>query len=41
MDPTVLDAAHAGGALAQHDDLSLISLFLQADLIVKLVGVAI
>jgi len=37
MDPTMLDAARAGGALAQHHDLSLIGLFLQADLIVKLV----
>ena len=37
MEQTMMDAAQAGGALAKHHDLSMISLFLSADLIVKCV----
>ena len=37
MDQTVIDAAQAGGALLKHHDLSIVSLFLSADLIVKAV----
>ena len=37
MDSTMIDAAQAGGALAGHHDLSIVSLFLAADLIVKFV----
>ncbi len=37
MDQTMIDAAQAGGALASHHDLSIVSLFMSADLLVKFV----
>ncbi|MBI1209801.1 MAG: protein TolQ [Azospirillum sp.] len=37
MEQSMLDAAQVGGALVRHHDLSLIGLFLQADIIVKVV----
>ena len=37
MEQTMIDAAHAGGALASHHDLSIVSLFMSADLVVKFV----
>ncbi|MEI8394170.1 MAG: protein TolQ [Rhodospirillaceae bacterium] len=37
MEQTMIDAAQVGGALVKHHDLSIVSLFLSADFIVKIV----
>jgi biopolymer transport protein TolQ len=39
MEQTMMDAAQVGGTLVKHHDLSLVSLFMSADLVVKLVMV--